>query len=288
MCENGAKIAVILADGFEEIEAITLIDILRRAGANVKIVGLSEKNIRGVHGIKIEADEIFDDVFSRENIDENIDACAKPLNPARDLNQDTKEQILEANSPKSTSGCSVKQTPNLDENLASNLINVAQMDDFDAILLPGGLPGAKFLAQSKKLGAVLRKFSAQGKKIGAICAAPWALASAGILRGEFVCYPGFEKQVLSANDEFMHVQNGEKNSQICGENLQNELKFCSDKNVVINGNILTSKGPATAMEFALILVREICGETKYNEIKSDLLFLNFGFVLSKNLDGNLF
>lgn len=263
MGENSTKIAVILADGFEEIEAITLIDILRRAGANVKIVGLSEKNIRGAHGIKIEADEIFDDVFSRENIYENIDACAKPLNPARDLNQDTKDQILEANSPKSTSGCSVKQTPNLDENL---------IDDFDAILLPGGLPGAKFLAQSKKLGTVLRKFSAQGKKIGAICAAPWALASAGVLRGEFVCYPGFEKQVLSANDEFMRVQNGEKNSQICGENLQNELKFCGDKNVVINGSILTSKGPATAMEFALILVREICGETKYNEIKSDLLF----------------
>jgi len=263
MCENSTKIAVILADGFEEIEAITLIDILRRADANVKIVGLSAKNIRGAHGIKIEADEIFDDVFSRENIDENIDACAKPLNPARDLNQDTKEQILEANSPKSTSGCSVKQTPNLDENL---------IDDFDAIFLPGGLPGAKFLAQSKKLGVVLRKFSAQGKKIGAICAAPWALASAGVLRGEFVCYPGFEKQVLSANDEFMHIQNGEKNSQICAENLQNELKFCGDKNVVINGNIFTSKGPATAMEFALILVREICGERKYSEIKSDLLF----------------
>ena len=267
MGENSTKIAVILADGFEEIEAITLIDILRRAGANVKIVGLSEKNIRGAHGIKIEADEIFDDVFSRENIDENIDACAKPLNPARDLNQDTKaqnlDQILEANSPKSTSGCSVKQTPNLDENL---------IDDFDAILLPGGLPGAKFLAQSKRLGAVLRKFSAQGKKIGAICAAPWAIASAGVLRGEFVCYPGFEKQVVSANDEFMRVHNGEKNSQICGENLQNELKFCSDKNVVINGSILTSKGPSTAMEFALILVREICGEAKYNEIKSDLLF----------------
>lgn len=275
MCENSTKIAVILADGFEEIEAITLIDILRRAGANVKIVGLSEKNIRGAHGIKIEADEIFDDVFSRENINENIDACAKPLNPARDLNQDTKaqnlDQILEANSPKSTIHCSVKQTPNLDENLASNLIDAAQME-FDAILLPGGLPGAKFLAQSKKLGAVLRKFSAQGKKIGAICAAPWALASAGVLRGEFVCYPGFEKQVLSANDEFMRVQNGEKNSQICGENLQNELKFCGDKNVVINGSIFTSKGPATAMEFALILVREICGEAKYNEIKSDLLF----------------
>jgi 4-methyl-5(B-hydroxyethyl)-thiazole monophosphate biosynthesis enzyme len=266
MGENSTKIAVILADGFEEIEAITLIDILRRAGANVKIVGLSEKNICGAHGIKIEADEIFDDVFSRENINENIDACAKPLNPARDLNQDTKEQIS-----KSTSDCSVKQTPNLDENLASNLIDAAQME-FDAILLPGGLPGAKFLAQSKKLGTVLRKFSAQGKKIGAICAAPWALASAGVLCGEFVCYPGFEKQVLSANDEFMRVQNGEKNSQICGENLQNELKFCGDKNVVINGSILTSKGPATAMEFALILVREICGEAKYNEIKSDLLF----------------
>lgn len=275
MGENSTKIAVILADGFEEIEAITLIDILRRAGANVKIVGLSAKNIRGAHGIKIEADEIFDDVFSRENINENIDACARPLNPARDLNQDTKaqnlDQILETNSPKSTSGCSVKQTPNLDENLASNLIDATQME-FDAILLPGGLPGAKFLAQSKKLGAVLRKFSAQGKKIGAICAAPWALASAGVLRGEFVCYPGFEKQVLSANDEFMRVQGGEKNSQICAENLQNELKFCGDKNVVINGNILTSKGPATAMEFALILVREICGEAKYNEIKSDLLF----------------
>ena len=51
------------------------------------------------------------------------------------------------------------------------------------------------------------------------------------MRGEFVCYPGFEKQVLSANDEFMRVQNGEKNSQICGENLQNELRAKGFENV---------------------------------------------------------
>lgn len=176
--------AIVLANGFEELEAISLIDILRRADIDALAVGLEKKCVCGTHGVEMIADEILDDI---------------------------------------------------------------KVSEFDMIVLPGGLPGAENLAKSERLGQVLRDFDANNTKIGAICAAPWALATAGVLKSSYTCYPGFESQIAHPG-------------------------YTNSANVVKDQNIMTSKGPATAMEFALQIVRELKGEQVYSKLKSDLLF----------------
>ena len=178
------KVAVVLANGFEELEAISIIDILRRADIDALAVGLEKKCVCGAHGVEMIADEILDDI---------------------------------------------------------------KVSEFDMIVLPGGLPGAENLAKSEKLGQILRDFDANNAKIGAICAAPWALATAGVLKSSYTCYPGFESQIAHPG-------------------------YTNSANVVKDQNIMTSKGPATAMEFALQIVRELKGEQVYSKLKSDLLF----------------
>ena len=94
----------------------------------------------------------------------------------------------------------------------------------------------------------MREFDDKKLKIGAICAAPWVLGSAGVLKNSYTRYPGFEKKINLAG-------------------------FAGDKsNVVKDENVMTSRGPATAMEFALAIVKDLAGENVYNEVKAGLLF----------------
>lgn len=179
------KAAVILATGFEEIEAINIIDILRRGDIECLSVGLDRRKVDGAHNITIYADIVLDDL---------------------------------------------------------------NVDEFDMIILPGGLPGADNLVNSEKLIDILHSFDANNKHIGAICAAPFVLSKADLIKNSYTCYPGFEKKV-------------DKNGYI------------PNQNVVRDHNIMTSRGPATAMEFALEILRELKGEKTYNEIKEGLLFV---------------
>ncbi|CZE51459.1 DJ-1 family glyoxalase III [Campylobacter geochelonis] len=178
------KVAVVFANGFEEIEALSIVDVLRRADIDALSVGLEKKNVTGAHGVELKTDMVLDDL---------------------------------------------------------------KVEEFEMIILPGGLPGAKHLAQSEKLGVVLREFDTNNLKIGAICAAPWALSTAGVLKSSYTCYPGFEAEVKHKG-------------------------YVSDVNVVKDQNIITSRGPATAMEFALEVVKELRGEARYQEVKNGLLF----------------
>lgn len=181
------KILVLLATGFEEIEALSVVDVLRRANVSCDMGTLDTDYVKGTHNIEIKSDV---------NIN-NID-----------------------------------------------------IDEYDGVVLPGGLPGAYNLRDSKKVREIVQKLNNNRKIIAAICAAPEALESFNILNGKkCTSYPGF-------------IQ--DKNNV---EYIENEL-------VVEDGNIITSRGPATAIEFSLAILRKLGCEEEYKEIKEGML-VNF-------------
>lgn len=185
------KILVLFADGFEEVEAVTPLDYLRRAGFAVTAAALgSDVYVAGARGITIAADTCL-------------------------------------------------------ENLAAEKKFTAAA--WDAVVLPGGLPGADNLAASGETGRFLREMAAAGKLICAICASPArVLAPLGILAGrKFTCYPGEEKKVSGA-------------------------EWKQDR-VVVDGNIITSRGAGTAGEFARAIIEKLAGEDEAEKLAGAVL-----------------
>ncbi len=122
----------------------------------------------------------------------------------------------------------------------------ADYDECEMIVLPGGMPGTLHFMEHEGLMEKIREFHAEGKKVAAICAAPMVLAQAGILEGKrAVIYPGMEKELKGA--------------------------VPSEERVLRDGNILTSKGPGTAMEFALEIVRMLGGQETAEEVRKRLV-----------------
>ena len=116
------------------------------------------------------------------------------------------------------------------------------------IVLPGGLPGADHLDNDPRIKALLKKMTENEKYTAAICAAPRALANAGILEGKnATSYPGML--------DSMHLSNTK---------ITNEA-------VVVDGNVITSRGPGTAMDFALTLIEILCGIDKRIEVETGLV-----------------
>jgi len=177
------KIVVLLAEGFEEIEAVTPVDILRRAGVEVLLTGVSDKKVKGSNGIVIETD------------------------------------------------CLLKELP----------------IDIDGVVIPGGMPGSRNISDSEEAGSLIRKCYESGRLIAAICAAPAVvLGEMGLLEGlKFTGYPGTEKSV-------------------------NDAKH-SEERVVIDRNLITSRGPGTAAEFSLALVEYLVDSNKAEEIRKGTL-----------------
>lgn len=179
------KVLVPIATGFEEIEAVTLIDVLRRGGIDVIIGALKETLVvKGAHNIIIHAD------------------------------------------------CSIASLT---------------ADELDMIVLPGGWSGTKALASDATVQALLKEMDKKGKNIGAICAAPYALQAAGVLKEGYTCYPGIENDIAMAG-------------------------FAGDKHAVVqSGNIMTSRGPATAICFGLAIVKKLVGQAVYEKVRDGLL-----------------
>ena len=179
------KVLVPLASGFEEIEAVSIIDVLRRAEIEVIVASLNKKMlVKGANGISIEADV-----------------------EVKDINA----------------------------------------DELDMIVLPGGWDGTHALADDKNVQNILREMDAKGKNIGAICAAPFALNKAGVLKEKYTCYPSVEEEIRKES-------------------------YMGDKTMVVeDANVMTSRGPATAICFALEIVKKLQGEESSNAIKSELL-----------------
>lgn len=176
------KAAIILAEGFEEVEALAPFDILKRGGVEASLVGLDGLRVSGAHGA-----------------------------------------ILEA----------------------SALLGEYDFGSCDMVILPGGLPGATNLASSEALRSILVAQNEAGKYCAAICAAPLVLARAGLIKGSYTCYPGFENNVS-------------KNAP-------------KDEKVVFEGNVITSRGPGTAFDFGLALLELLEGKTKRDEVAKGML-----------------
>lgn len=176
------KVLVPLAESFEEIEFVSIVDVLRRARLEVCVAALDDNLIvKGAHAICIKAD------------------------------------------------CSLK---------------ILDYKDFDAIALAGGYYGMMNLKQNKEILRILKGLNEDEKLVSAICASPIVLNEAGVLRGDFACYPG------------------------CEEGLKGERVA---KAVVKNENLITSAGPGTAIDFALEIVRSLCGENEYKRLFDELL-----------------
>ena len=177
-------VLVPLAQGCEELEAITVIDLLRRADIRVVTAGLDKEPVRA----------------SRQTV----------LIPDTDL-------------------------------------DTALNEDYEMVVLPGGLPGANHLRDDVRIINLLQKMAAQDRYITAICAAPKVLVKAGVLTGKKTsCYPG------SLNE-----------MDLSGVTLSSEA-------VTLDGKVITSRGPGTAMDFALILIEKLAGKAKRNEVEAAL------------------
>jgi 4-methyl-5(b-hydroxyethyl)-thiazole monophosphate biosynthesis len=120
-------------------------------------------------------------------------------------------------------------------------------DDIDMIVLPGGWGGTDILAVDETIHSLLKEMDAKGKDIGAICAAPYALDQAGVLKNTFTCYPSTEKKITQKN------------------------YLGAAKQVVQDANVMTSRGPGTAICFGLQIVKKLVGEEAYNGLREGLL-----------------
>ena len=117
----------------------------------------------------------------------------------------------------------------------------------DAVILPGGMPGTLNLGKSEAVTGFLRQMNEAGKIVAAICAAPSVLGACGVLRGrKATCYPGFEDKLTGAH--FV------------------------DEMAVVDGNIVTSRGLGTSMEFGFALIEQLVSREKADEVRKQIVF----------------
>lgn len=117
---------------------------------------------------------------------------------------------------------------------------------FDMIVLPGGWGGTHTLAENQTVQRLLKEFKEKEKVIGAICAAPYALKQAGVLGNDYTCYPSIEDEI-------------------------NQKGYRDNEMVITDGNIMTSRGPGTALCFGLQIVKRLVGKESYQAVKKGML-----------------
>ena len=123
----------------------------------------------------------------------------------------------------------------------------ADFASYDGIVLPGGMPGTLNLQADETVNKVIRQFATEGRLVCAICAAPSVLGAAGILEGKCAtCHPGFEEKLTGAKVE--------------------------EKEVVVDGNVITSRGMGTAIPFALEIVRYFADDETVEQVRKGLVY----------------
>jgi 4-methyl-5(b-hydroxyethyl)-thiazole monophosphate biosynthesis len=179
------RVLVPLAPGFEDLEAVTIVDLLRRAGIEVVTAGLQPGLVQGARGMRMQPDALLDEVLDH---------------------------------------------------------------DFAMIAMPGGMPGAENLKNDPRIIALLKKMAAAGKYTAAVCAAPIALAQAGLLDGKrATSYPGFVDKLSIPGGRYTGAA------------------------VEVDGKVVTSRGPGTAMDFALELIELLAGGEVRRKVETGLV-----------------
>lgn len=179
------RAVMLFAEGFETVEALMSVDILRRGGVEVTMASINEEEIvASAQGIRIEMDAVLGEV---------------------------------------------------------------DLLTYDAIILPGGMPGTLHLGESEAVKKALLAMNDAGKIVSAICAAPGVLGKHGLLEGKNACsYPDHECNLTGAS--------------------------VSRDAVVADGNIVTSRGLGTAMEFAFKLLELLESKEKADQIKEAIVY----------------
>ncbi len=180
-----ASVLVPLAQGCEELEAVTIIDLLVRAGIEVVTAGLEAGPVTASRGVVLVPQTTLDEALKRE---------------------------------------------------------------YDMVVLPGGMPGASNLDKDARIHQLLRTMAESGRFTAAICAAPRVLANAGLLSGkQATSYPGHLDKMDLPDVEYRQEA------------------------VVQDGKVITSRGPGTAMDFALTLIEQLVGRAKRDEVEAGLV-----------------
>jgi len=180
-----ARVLVPLAQGCEELEAVTITDLLVRAGIDVTTAGLDEQPVRASRGMTIIPDTSLD----------------------RALQQ-----------------------------------------DYDMVVLPGGLPGADHLDNDSRIHHLITTMAENDRYVAAICAAPKVLARAGLLDGKrATAYPGTLEKLSLPTTQIV------------------------DDAVVFDAPVITSRGPGTAMDFALLLIEKLVGRDIRDKVEAGLV-----------------
>lgn len=130
---------------------------------------------------------------------------------------------------------------------ADTFIDDIQAQDYAMVVIPGGLPGADHLKNDDRVLKLVREVYDQGDYVASICAGPMVLDAAGVLEGKkATCYPGFEDNLPTAAE-------------------------CLGDIVVVDGRIITSRGPGAANYFALALVEALLGKERAQDLKKEIV-----------------
>lgn len=179
------RAVMLFAEGFETVEALMVVDILRRGGVELTMASINEdETVRSSHGVEVGMDALLGEV---------------------------------------------------------------DLADYDAIILPGGMPGTLHLSESGAVKKAVLAMNEAGKIVSAICAAPGVLGGYGLLKGKKACsYPSHEENLAGA--QVVRTP------------------------VAVDGNIITSRGLGTAGEFAFALLTALAGPEKTEQIKEAIVY----------------
>lgn len=127
------------------------------------------------------------------------------------------------------------------------LFEDVDFDELDGIILPGGMPGTLNLGAHAGVTEQVKEFAKAGKLVAAICAAPSVLGACGVLEGKkATCHPGFEEKLTGA--------------------------VTTEDNVVTDGNVITSRGMGTVIDFGLAIVSYFGTEELVEDVKKHLVY----------------